>query len=493
MEQKIREFMRQTHMVEPGDRVLAGVSGGADSVCMLLVLCALQKQLGFVLEAVHIEHGIRGEESVRDAQFVEALCGRLSVPFTQYSVNVPFYAAEHQLGLEEAARHLRYECLRKKAQETGAPVRIALAHHMEDNAETILFQMARGSGILGMCGIPPVRREGDIAFIRPLLASDRQEIEEYLEAAHQDFCIDSTNGDESYSRNRIRSRVLPEIRQVNAQAVFHICQSAGQLSVINDYLHLETQKAVEKLVTSSDGTVMIDGKQLKKLHPAIRNGVVRDAVFRAAGKRKDIAAVHIGDVLSLLDRQSGREVSLPYGLTAKLEYDTIRLERAKASGIDGASGIRHPEKLLGQVSDRMLEECKHCGSRMTVPIGEEGAELSFTVRTYEGSAEEIPKKTYTKCFDYDMIKDGFLVRSRRQGDYFVQDLKGHHKKLSNYFIDEKIPAHRRDEMPLLAIGSEVIWLIGGRISENYKVTKDTVHILEIQYNGGKSYGLQNKT
>ena len=179
MLQELQKRMKELHMVSPGDKVLAGVSGGADSLCLLLSLRELQETLGFSLEVIHVEHGIRGEESKADAQFVVDLCEKLNVNYMVYEVDVPAFATEQKLGLEEAARILRYEVFEKIAKEKEA--KIALAHHKEDNAETILFQLARGSSLAGLCGMQPIRvAENGVCYIRPLLFFQRNEIEEFL-------------------------------------------------------------------------------------------------------------------------------------------------------------------------------------------------------------------------------------------------------------------------------------------------------------------------
>ena len=215
--------MLRLHMAPSGVRIVAGVSGGADSVCLLLVLHSLSRQMGFELEAVHVEHGIRGQESIRDAEFTEALCAEIAVPCTRYEVNVPEYAKKQHLGFEEAARKLRYDAFFRRAEEirqtTGKQAVIALAHHREDNAETVLFRLLRGSGLRGLCGIRPVLRYRDYVVIRPLLETGRGEIESYLSKRGKTYCRDSTNEDEAYSRNRLRRRILPENRRsASAQA-----------------------------------------------------------------------------------------------------------------------------------------------------------------------------------------------------------------------------------------------------------------------------------
>ena len=244
MTEDVRRWMEQEELIQPGDFVLAGVSGGADSVCLLLLLLQLRESMGFSLGAVHVEHGIRGEESDRDAAFVEALCAGDGIGCRVYHVDAPMLAREEGIGLEEAARRLRYECYLQEAGRVGAArVKVALAHHAEDLAETVLFQLVRGSGVQGLGGMPAKRKLAEgVWLVRPLLSVSREQVEEYLQVCGQSYQTDSTNGDLAYSRNRIRHAVLPQLVSVNSQAVQHICQSAAQLSDLCDYLDSEVER-----------------------------------------------------------------------------------------------------------------------------------------------------------------------------------------------------------------------------------------------------------
>ena len=221
MLQRIKQFILQQNMVEAGDHLILGVSGGADSVCLLKVIAELKsKKLlpgEWDYEILHVEHGIRGEESLADARFVEEIAGCMQVPVKVVSVDVPEFARENKLGDEEAARILRYQAFSDRAKSTRG--KIVLAHHMEDNAETVLFQMLRGSGLKGLCGMMPVRCDAGVDYIRPLLCVSRQEIEEYLIENGTDYCTDSTNKELVDSRNRVSNVIFPELKEINNQAV----------------------------------------------------------------------------------------------------------------------------------------------------------------------------------------------------------------------------------------------------------------------------------
>lgn len=478
MLRKLRKKIEELHMISSGDTILVGVSGGADSVCLLVALQKLQEEMDFSLEVVHVEHGIRGEESRQDARFVENLCESMQLPCHMEVVDVPSYAKVHALGEEEAARILRYEVFVRLAKEKGA--KIALAHHMEDNAETILFQLARGSALAGLCGMQPIRvDEKGVCYIRPLLESHRSEIESFLMEEGQGYCMDSTNMELEYSRNYIRNKVLPELTKINVQAISHINETAGYLTEIKDFLDAEVVSRWEECVEQCEGKIYLQVSKWQDLHTVLKKELVYRAIAEAAGSKKDIHAVHVEAVMSLCDGQSGRKISLPYGLCAKKEYDRLIV-------------FKNTKNIKEEVTDREsfvtetdLETCFKTQEPLEIQLGKEGDILRIRIISEVADFAEIPKNPYTKWMDYDKIKQGFCIRNRNSGDYFICDGSGHRKKLKQYFIDERIAASQREKMWLLAQENLVLWLIGGRISEHVKITENTKTIVEISYQGGK--------
>lgn len=434
-------------MTQPGDSIVAAVSGGADSVCLLKLLKDLREEMGYSLTAVHVHHGLRGEEADRDSRFTKELCERWGIPCRLEYVNVREYAASHKLSEEEAGRILRYQALeeeRVRSAKGEAGAYIATAHHKDDDAETILHNLFRGSGIRGLGGIRPVRN----GIIRPLLCVTRQEIEEYLKEQKQDFCQDSTNQSGDYTRNRIRNSILPEIRQeINEGAADHIAAAGKLLMEADAYFE---EKASEWL---SENHGRLDEERLKKEPHIIRSYIVKQALAKAAGKEKDISSAHVEAVLELLENGVGKSVSLPYGLTAARTYE----------GVEFRAGER-PRELFSQ------------------------EELEITTFPYE-KGMEIPKNQYTKWFDYGKIKGMLSVRTRRQGDY-ISLHSGGRKTVKSYMIDAKIPAEQRNRILLLAEGSHILWIAGYRASDAYQVTPETETILEVKIktNGGKSHG-----
>lgn len=478
MLQRIKQFILQHNMVEAGDHLILGVSGGADSVCLLKVIAELKsKKLlpgEWDYEILHVEHGIRGEESLADARFVEKIAGCMQVPVKVVSVDVPEFARENKLGDEEAARILRYQAFSDRAKSTRG--KIVLAHHMEDNAETVLFQMLRGSGLKGLCGMMPVRCDAGVDYIRPLLCVSRQEIEEYLSENGTDYCTDSTNKELVYSRNRLRNVIFPELKEINNQAVLHINQSAQKLNQVWDFLYDEVKKQYDRCVIKEPLGLSIKTGDLSDMHEAVKSELILMIVSKVAGKKKDIGQLHIDAVLSLMGLQSGREVSLPYNVVARKEFDRISFS-VQVEAIQ--QGSLEKELKTVRISDLKASD------KVSELLLEENKVLSLKCFEFDGNMEKIPKKAYTKWFDYDKIKSDVQVRKRASGDYFINDISGHRKKLKQYFTDEKIPVSERTNMWLMAEGSHVIWIIGGRISEHYKVSSDTQTILEVEYTRGK--------
>ena len=476
---KIREYVDATGMLvaEPGKELhlLVGVSGGADSVALLYLLKYLKIKYEFSLEVIHIEHGIRGQESKEDALFVEKLCAEWGIEFTIRSVDVPAYARESRMGLEEAARELRYQQFAKRRKEISPEkdVRIVLAHHMEDNAETILFQMARGSGLRGLCGMQPMRRTADGAcYIRPLLVVKKEELLKCLEEAKIPHREDSTNQDDRYSRNRIRNRVLPELLEINAQTIAHINNSANQLRLIANYLETQIREYEPLILKEKDGNVHIQMKELEKLHPVFYYEFIRRAIDKVAGHTLDLSTVHLDKIKELWTRQTGRKVHFWYGFTAHRSYDEIII-RYHAS--------EEKPEIVNQkvkISSRELQKLKESGKTEQFLL--EGKWLvELRVFAKDEKITEIPKKRYTKWFDYDTMGKGFSIRRRQDDDYLIIDAAGHHKKIKKLLVDERIPSEQREKLWFVACQEHILWMIGGRISEAGKVTEQTQWIVEL--------------
>lgn len=450
---KCKETIEEYNMINSGDKVYVAVSGGADSVCLLLVLEEIKKEKEFELEAIHVEHGIRGEESIEDARFVEELCKKHGVKLHSYSVDSIKFAKEKGLSIEEAARQLRYSCFDNHIMEG----KIATAHHMEDNAETMLFNMVRGSGIEGVRGIKKVRG----SFIRPLIECSRKEIEAYLASRNQSFCTDSTNEEMDYTRNNIRHNIIPKLLDINPSAIEHLSKLSKMQDMAVEYIRKQAEIAYMKYVT---GNVL--SKKLLKEELIIVQFVSHTFICNMAGSSKDISNIHVDKLVDLIMGASGRKVNLPYGLMAVSNYDSVEI----ITNIEAESNGSTYEEIV-------LDDCH---TKKTVIINNMTVELEVIPNTKN---VQITPKTYTKMFDYDKITEVLSLRNRREKDYIVINDKGSRKPINRYMIDEKIPSQYRDSMLLLCDGDHVMYVVGHRISEYYKVSEATRRILKVRITG----------
>ena len=501
-------------MIARGDRVIAGVSGGADSVCLFFVLLELRGRLGFEFAAVHVNHGLRGEDADKDEEFVRGLCGRYKVPIEVFRVNLELIAKNRKQSLEEAGRHVRRESFLAAAKKHGAN-KIALAHHQNDNAETLLWNLCRGGGLDGMCGIRSVNG----LYVRPLLCMTREEIEDFLRKRGQPYRTDETNGGMDYTRNRLRHLVLPVLeREVNSRSVRHMNESARQMSELREYVEGQAREALSECTAWEDGRCLIEKASFYAYPRILRSYVLRGCVVRLRGKLTDFGQVHVEALLALFEKQVGRKACLPGKLEARRVYGGVELRvmadggsvhhgsgsvwnGAVRGGLDSAgngavrggsdsagSGAAWPETAsegIGGLRPDLVPDPRevrflNIPGETYFPERNMVARCKVMERPARFSMEEIPENIYTKWFDYGIIKKGLCIRGRRPGDSIVIDKEGHAKKLKSWFVNEKVPADERAKIPLLACGRDILWIIGHRMSSAYQVGKGTRQILQVE-------------
>ena len=422
-------------MIGQGDFIAVGVSGGADSVCLLLLLCELKQEYDLELCAVHINHGIR-REAFKDQEFVENLCRRRKVPWITFSEDVKGIAEKQSMSLEEAGRMIRYRCFRKVLDMHGGG-KIAVAHHQNDQAETMLYRMSRGTGIQGLKGMEAVRAD----VIRPLLCLKKEEILAYLKEKGQDWMEDASNEDNTFARNKIRNQVIPALTKVNARAVEHIVSLSEEIEEWSRYLEEQLSEAWKACVKQEGKGSLIDtGRFLEEPEP-IRRLLAKQVIEQTAGRKKDIEKVHIQSFCDLAFRETGKSIDLPYGLIGRKTYGGLLVEEKQTRAETGTAG-----QLVLTETDRY---------------------------------EKMEEKDFTKIIDYDKIDKDIQLRYRKPGDFFVFSKDGKSKSLSRFFIDQKIPREERDRIPLAADGSRIIWIIGHRLSEFSEKTK---RYLRLEYN-----------
>ena len=566
MIERIYNFMTGYNMLEEDGCIIAAVSGGADSMCLLEVLRELQRRSGFRLKVFHVHHGLR-ESADGDLRYVAQYCEDRGIPFEAAYVDAAGFAAESGLSVEEAARHLRYKALEQAADRweqellssgcetvpapaghgaapapagrtaeapagrtaeapsgrtaeapagctaeaparctaeapaghgaapaptgriaearagrtaeaptrrtaeapTGrkAECRIAVAHHMEDQAETVLFNLVRGSRLTGLRGMLPVNGR----IIRPLLTCSRGEIEEFLNAHGILWREDETNEDVRYSRNLLRHEVMPLLERINKGAVEHIARAAEEAARAEEFLMEETERAALQCCERRDSVTCVSVPELMRQQTLIRRRVIYGVIADTAGRKKDLQDLHVQAVLQLAQKNGNGRLDVFGGVRVEKVYDKIFFCMGAKNGAfraDAVSGRRWPMD-AGEYSCRVLD--------------------------FDGDLSSVPRKLYTKWLDYDKIGAFPSFRTRREGDRIRLDESGRSKTIARYMIDAKVPAELRGRIVLPASGSEILWIPAGRtdaaeagtgsssdsgrISAAYMVSSHTSRILEI--------------
>ncbi len=446
--EKVERFISENELLPEGGSALVGLSGGADSVALLKALLSLSKKHGWTVRAAHFNHGIRGAEAGEDELFCRDLCEANGVPFYSDRADVPAYARENGLSLETAGRLLRYSFLEKIRERTGSD-RIAVAHHMNDNAESILLHLLRGSGLSGLLGIRP--RRDDI--IRPLLCVSKQEIESYLEREEVPFCTDTTNLIPEGSRNRLRLVMVPYIeKHINPAIVRSLCGMSELLQKDEEYLMAEASRAYGS-ARAEDGLIRAD---VAKLPYPIKTRVIRMALAEA-GALVDIERVHVEAISDLLTARTGARLSLP-GIEVWTSYDLIKFGRPAA-----------PSDFELPLTDGLI----------STPLG------VFRIETVEGR-EGFERSRTVCCMDADKaaaLGEPIVIRPRREGDRFMPVGAPGRKKLKDLLIDRKVERTERSRIPLIAAGSEVLFVTGIAASETVKVDENTVRMIRAEYLG----------
>lgn len=464
MIKKVLAYIEKYQMIASKDTIVAGVSGGADSVCLLFMLLEIQRQIPFSLEVVHINHGIR-QDAAEDACFVKELCEKEGVPFHLVEADIKERAKARGISEEEAGREVRYQAFEEALSDKQG--RIAVAHNSNDRAETMLFHLFRGTGLAGAGGIPPVNGK----VIRPLLCLKREEIERWLEAKGISFCQDSTNAEDLYTRNRIRHHILTYAeKEICKGAVVNMNRAADQFLGAEEYIRRQTAEAMKRcaLKEKEHRKVIIKIPEFLKEDAYIRGRILLESVAMAAGCKKDITAAHIKSMEMLFEGEGNKEIHLPYDITVYKKYELGMIQRKEK---------RKDREFPGQQEEETYQIPLPLLKPFTVCIPGLG-KAEFTVFSRKDS-QNIPQKTYTKWFDYDKITSSVMFRTKRPGDYLTINQQMGHKSLQDYFVNEKVPREDRSRIYLLTEGSHVMWIPGYRISEYYKIHKNTRTVLQV--------------
>ncbi len=434
-----RKTIKRFNMLSPGETVVVGVSGGADSLGLLYVLEELE-EYSLKLIVSHMNHGIRSEEGKRDAEFVEEIAEKLNLPLELKEVNTPEFKKGSNLSLEEAARIIRYQFFKEVLDKHGAR-KIATAHTLDDQAETVLMRLIRGSGALGLSGIPPVSED---YIIRPLIETPRSEVEEYLTAKGIKWVDDSTNMARDFLRNRIRHELIPELQEYNPRIKEALSRTASILRVEEDFIRSGAKNWLRYVFGSAgEGELVGNISRYKLIPEALRTAFLRMAIEKLKGNLRRISFGHIDsmDELLLCETPSG-EISLPDGIVMAKGYDLFLITRRSELKREFSYTILSPGK-------------------WSFP--------GFECEVEIADVESLSSDNFVGMFDVDSVELPITVRNFHPGDRFIPLGMKTPKKVKRFFIDEKIPRFLRSRIPIFFIRSEIMWIGGMRIDERFRL------------------------
>lgn len=465
LERRIAEYIREYGLVSGNEKVLTAVSGGPDSVCLVHILNNIKKTLGIDLHIAHLDHGLRGTESEAEANYVAALASELGLPVTIGKADANAWSKQNKMSLEEAAREVRYRFLEETARKTGA-TRVAVGHTRDDQVETTLMHFMRGSGLQGLRGLRPAAplpyagREQGAWVIRPLLQITRCETSAYCDQNCLKPCVDSSNTDIRFLRNRIRLELIPLLRQYNPEideAIVRLADLAGEDADFID----EQAALVCDQSTSREGCVTcIDSGKLRGIPLPLQRRVFRVVLGRSYGNLKDVEAAHVDSLVRLLFGNTGKSVHLPRGIVATNERNRMVISDP------GAPVCPWPE-LTVNYDLKIPGETKIPG---------------WTITAYV-IGENFYRKDDIFSASFDLGKTGrsLFVRSRQAGDRFQPLGIQHSRKLQDFMVDSAIPRSWRDKVPLVCSPTQIIWVVGWRMDDRAKITTSTEGVLRLEF------------
>jgi tRNA(Ile)-lysidine synthase len=464
-------------MLNPGEHVIAAVSGGPDSLALLQILILLSLEFDLSLTVAHMNHGMRGPESDAEEEFVRLFCKERRIPFRVRRVDIYALRNENRnrKSLEDLGREERYRFFTSLAIEIGAS-RIALGHHREDQAETVLMNLLRGSGMEGIKGMLPVR---DGRFIRPLLEVSRKEILKFLGDRNIPFLEDSSNSKNIFLRNKIRHHLIPMLQeQYNPKIVDSLNRITQIVQREDKFLKTCVGNVLEDwkvLPATENGEICIEISKLLELPEALRFRMIKTLLDSYVASTQRITSSHINAIMDLITgTKPDVSIFLPGNIWVRREYDKLEI----------AKNIRAK---YHEASSKMKESAddKYC-YLLEIPCILEIKEINCVIKTsfvevtesiYDSDFSKERKYTY---FDYDKVKIPLVIRNRREGDHFQPLGMNGTKKLKTYFIDEKVPRRRRNTVPLLVDSHSIIWIAGMRLSERVRIDRETSKIAKIE-------------
>ncbi len=496
-ESKVLDFIQRYGLIQRKELVVVGVSGGADSVCLLHVLAKWRKRLSVRLHVAHLNHQIRGIESEADAEFVSNLADSLGIPITIDRQDVAAYRTDRKCSLEEAARELRYAFFARVARKVGAH-RIAIGHTRDDQVETILMHILRGTGITGLRGLAPCSplvhdnrgmpfpaqasgvanaQRSNLLVVRPLLDTTRQETANYCQKHQLDPRVDSSNLMPSFFRNRLRLHLLPLLRQYNPNIDQALLRLADIAKEDNAFIEQQASGLWDEVARQENRAVYLDKKQMAGLSIALQRQLLRVAVTRLVGDVRDIEATHIEAARSLLNKPAGKIRALPHDLICQGGYDELVIaSTAKQSQLPPCPFPALPDELHLKVPGRTT----FSGWNVLASIVREHVDFPSS-RGATSKRGKTCQSNLVAHFDLQKTGMNLCVRRRRPGDRFQPLGMNMSKKLHEFMVDAKISRSWRGRIPIVCSPQQIIWVVGWRIDDRVKLTEDSKEILRLEF------------
>lgn len=450
-------------MLSRSNKVLLSISGGVDSLALWQLFLRFKPVFELSLHVFHLNHMIR-KEAEEDASFVRTLAEKAEVPSSIVNYDVPRYVAEHGLSPQEGARIIRYQFLEEVAGKIGAD-RIALGHHADDQAETLLMWLLRGAGVEGLAGIPAVRGR----YIRPLIETRRADLESYCQRYQLEPRVDLSNFSFAYERNRIRLDLIPYLESRYQPRLVDVLAHTGQLIADEGSLISQlTEEKFRKLAQFQNKEIRIYTPALESLPVAMRRRLLRRAIQEAKGDLRGIEFKHIE---SLVERISGKErvdVDLPAGIVIYQEYDYL---------------------VFSGKADRRPRSIKEVELKVPGKTGVSPLNMEIGAEVLSPQQVDVIQNARKAFLDFNKITLPLVARSRKEGDAFVPLGMRDFKKLQDFLVDEKVPRRERDRIPVVESGEGIVWVAGYRIDERFKVTAGTRKVLALELANRKGESL----
>ena len=450
------DTIKKHSMLKGGEKVLVGLSGGPDSVCLLAVLNRIKEDFDLTIHAMYVNHNLRPEEIPAEIVFCRELCDEMKVDFRVKSVDVKGYVKEHGINKQEAARDLRYKAFHEAAMEIMAE-KVALAHNADDQAETIFMRLIRGAGASGLSGMSAKRGY----IIRPLLEIERRDIEDFLKCENLSYVTDSSNLQTDYFRNKFRLMIMPELKKMNPSLIQSVTRTVSILQEEERYLGIIVTKTLMKMISRKTGTrIELFLTPMESMDIVILRRVLRRALDETEGLR-GTSFIHIEEIIRLVkEGTSGDRIYLPGGIRVIKDYSLLVITSEE------------PRK-MASYEINVPGEVAIVGSGVVIKT------------SFEEEGEDFGDGKSSVLLDAAGMKLPLKIRPRNPGDCFFPYGFGKRKKLQDFFVDEKVPRDDRDSIPLVFSGDDIVWVAGYRADDRFRVSGSTKKFLRLVIVKGK--------